>query len=107
MTSSWFDFSSTSKTLNFSFLQFNEWSGSENHEENMEAWPEKIVSFSFYPIFIKFLTYTDLVPKERNLEITLEIFNLIYIYIYTIIIGIDYFLSYIFVIYKHILLLKL
>ena len=67
------------------------------------------MSFSFYPIFIKFLTYTDLVPKERNLEITLEIFNLIYIYIYiyTIIIGIDYFLSYIFVIYKHILLLKL
>ena len=82
MTSSWFDLSSTSKTLNFSFLQFNEWSRSENHEENMEAWPEKIVSFSFYPIFIKFLTYTDLVPKERNLEITLEIFNLIYIYYY-------------------------
>ena len=37
MTSSWFDLSSTSKTLNFSFLQFNEWSRSENHEENMEA----------------------------------------------------------------------
>ena len=82
MTSSWFDFNSTSKTLNFSFLQFNEWSGSENHEENMEAWPKKSVSFSFYPIFIKFLTYIDLVPKERNLEITLEIFNLIYIYYY-------------------------
>ena len=31
MTSSRFNLSSTSKTLNFSFLQFNEWFGSENH----------------------------------------------------------------------------
>ena len=31
MTSSRFNLSSTSKTLNFSFLQFNERFGSENH----------------------------------------------------------------------------
>ena len=48
MTSSWFDLGSTSKTLNFSLLRFNERSGSENH-----AWEKSWSKSAIWPLWEK------------------------------------------------------
>jgi len=67
MTSSRFDFGSTSKTLNLSFLQFNERSESENLELKLDSYIKKI-EFDLVNDLLIFVCLANKLSSSPNLD---------------------------------------